>query len=89
MNLRTAADAKAELHRKGISVTGWAQANNVSPFVVFQLLAGKVKGMRGDAHRAAVLLGMKAGEVIADEQIKNALCQESTRVNASTTKGTR
>lgn len=70
---RTAAEAKAEMHRKGIPVTDWARANNISPFVVFQLLSGKVKGTRGEAHRAAVLLGMKAGEVVEASQVKNAM----------------
>ena len=75
MNIRTAAEARSELLRKGVSVTGWSKANDLNPVTVFQLLQGKVKGVRGEAHRAAVLLGMKAGEVVEADHVKNALAQ--------------
>lgn len=73
MRTRTAAEAKAELERKGISISAWARANNLSGQVVHQVLAGTVKGTRGEAHRAAVLLGMKQGEVVPADCVKNAL----------------
>lgn len=79
MATRSADQAKAELRRKGVSVTGWAKANNLCPVTVFQLLAGRLKGTRGESHRAAVLLGMKDGAVIEANQVKNALAPTNAR----------
>lgn len=61
--LRTAADARAELQRQGVSVTQWAIANGYSPNNVFDVLGGRKKCIRGQSHDIAVKLGMKAGEV--------------------------
>jgi gp16 family phage-associated protein len=35
--------------------------NNVDPATTYQILSGRKKGRRGEAHRVAVLLGMKIG----------------------------
>lgn len=66
MNLRTAAEARAELQAKGISITQWAIANKFSPNLVFEVLGGRKKCVRGQAHEIAVKLGIKAGEICAD-----------------------
>lgn len=63
MTLRTADDVRAELQRKGISVSSWAVANGYSTTLVFEVLAGRKKCIRGQAHNIAVSLGMKDGEV--------------------------
>jgi hypothetical protein len=44
--------------------------------IVYGLLKGRRKGTRGDCHRAAVLLGLKEGEVLPAEQVKNALSSQ-------------
>ncbi|HEY9105235.1 MAG TPA: hypothetical protein VIN58_01060 [Roseateles sp.] len=46
----------------GVSVAGWAKANNLSAPLVHRILAGHMKCTRGESHRAAVLLGLKKGE---------------------------
>lgn len=79
MKIRTAGQARAELERKGISVMEWARANDLSYFVVSQVLNGRVKGTRGESHRAAVLLGMKAGELVAPDKVKDALAPRKDR----------
>jgi gp16 family phage-associated protein len=61
--LRTPEQARAELQRKGVSVASWARGNNVSPSVVYGVLYGRLLGTFGAAHRAAVLLGLKDGEI--------------------------
>jgi gp16 family phage-associated protein len=61
--LKTATQVKAELRRKGINVAAWARSNNIHPQTVQDLLRGKLVGHRGQAHRAAVLLGLKDGDV--------------------------
>ncbi|WP_199742106.1 hypothetical protein [Vulcaniibacterium tengchongense] len=57
----------ADLDARGISIRGWARANGVKASAVYHLLSGKNKGRRGEAHRAAVLLGLKSG-AIEDQQ---------------------
>jgi gp16 family phage-associated protein len=57
--LRTPAQAHNWLRANGISATDWAREHGFSRYTVTDLLRGKRKGHRGEAHRAAVLLGMK------------------------------
>ena len=61
--LRTRQQARAHITSLGLSVREWAQAHNLSPDNVTALLCGNSKGVRGQAHDAAVLLGMKVGVV--------------------------
>lgn len=57
---RTREEALAWFDASGTPVTSWAQANGFAPSVVYALLAGRTKGRRGEAHRAAVALGLKS-----------------------------
>ena len=59
--IRTAAQAKAWLDHQGKSVQEFARENGVDPATTYQVLAGRKKGKRGEAHKVAVLLGMKDG----------------------------
>jgi gp16 family phage-associated protein len=59
--LRTAAQAKAWLEQQGKSVQEFARENDVDPATTYQILSGRKKGRRGEAHKVAVLLGMKIG----------------------------
>jgi gp16 family phage-associated protein len=61
--LRTTEEVKADLRRRGRSVPQVAAEIQVSPRIVYAVLAGRHKGLRGQAHRAAVLLGLKDGVV--------------------------
>lgn len=61
--LRTHQEAKAHLDFQGISVSQWARENQVNRSLVYEILAGRKKCMRGMSHNIAVLLGMKAGVV--------------------------
>lgn len=79
MLLKTPDQVKAELSRKGISIAKWAAANELSPLIAYQVLSGRHKGTRGEAHRAAVLLGIKDGEVVGPADVKGALDNSSTR----------
>lgn len=60
--LRTPAQAREALEREGKSVAEFSREHDLDPFTVYQLLAGKKKGKRGMAHRAAVALGIKEGK---------------------------
>lgn len=70
---KTAEEVKAELNHNGISIAAWAAANGFSYSMVLEVLAGRKKGVRGQAHKIMVKLGMKEGEVVADNQIANML----------------
>lgn len=69
--LRTPAQARAELRRKGVSITQWAVSNGYSPNLVFEVLSGRRNPTLGQTHQIAVALGLKAGEIVTDP--KNAL----------------
>ncbi len=66
MNLRTPQEARAELERKGVSVSAWAVANGFNPNLVIMILSGQRKPLRGQSHNIAVKLGIKAGEACTD-----------------------
>lgn len=71
--LRTPEEVRAEFQRKGISIAQWSLANGFNTQLVFEVLAGRKKGIRGQSHQIAVKLGLKEGEVIAAGQVANAL----------------
>ena len=64
--IRTAAQAKAWLEYQGKSVQEFAREHGVDPATTYHVLAGRKKGKRGEAHKVAVLLGMKDG-IIASQ----------------------
>ena len=57
--LRTPAQARKWIVANGINVSEWCRVNGFSRDTVADLLRGKRKGNRGEAHKAAVALGMK------------------------------
>lgn len=63
MSIRTAADARAELQKAGISITQWALSHKFSPNLVFEVLGGRKKCVRGQSHEIAVKLGIKEGSI--------------------------
>ncbi|WP_297572629.1 DNA-binding protein [uncultured Deefgea sp.] len=58
--LKTPQQAHAWFRANGICINDWCRENKLSRFTVLDLLRGRRKGLRGEAHRAAVLLGLKA-----------------------------
>ncbi|MBY8930083.1 DNA-binding protein [Pseudomonas sp. Wu6] len=69
--IRTAAQAKAWLEHQGKSVQAFAREHGVDPATTYQVLAGRKKGRRGEAHKVAVLLGMKEGIILAEADGQN------------------
>ncbi|KQB53210.1 hypothetical protein AQS70_11595 [Pseudomonas endophytica] len=63
--IRTAAQAKAWLEHQGKSVQEFAREHGVDPATTYQVLSGRKKGKRGEAHKVAVLLGMKDGIILS------------------------
>lgn len=61
--LKSIAQVRAELDRAGMTVSEWARQHDINRWTVFEVLHGRNKGRWGEAHRAAVLLGLKQGEI--------------------------
>lgn len=70
--LKTTRQARAEFDRKGVPIAAWARAHGVSASLVYEILAGRKKCLRGSSHRVAVLLGLKAGEIVGSAAAVNA-----------------
>jgi gp16 family phage-associated protein len=59
----TPEQARAALDRKGVSIAEFCRMYELNRNLVSDLLNGRKKGRRGEAHRAAVLLGIKDGVI--------------------------
>lgn len=67
---KTIAQVKRDFLEAGISVAEWARANGFDRMTVVDVLRGHRQGKRGEAHRVAVALGIKAGHVIDVKRFK-------------------
>ncbi len=59
-----AARARAAIERLGISQAALARALGVSKRITNEVIRGRLLGSRGDAHKVAVALGLKDGEIL-------------------------
>lgn len=57
------AQARARFHSTGTSVISWARENGYKPSIVYEVLNGRMKCLRGMSHRIAVQLGIKDGVI--------------------------
>ncbi len=57
---QTAKSANAWFIRHGVCKSQWARDMGFDRSIVVDLLRGRLKGLRGEAHLAAVALGLKA-----------------------------
>jgi len=55
--------ARDEMNRRGITIREWSRQHGLSERIVRGVISGRFKGKYGQAHRAAVLLGIKDGVV--------------------------
>lgn len=58
--------ARERLSKLGLTAKEWAEQHDITPSTVYAVLNGQQKCLRGEAHRAAVLLGIKEGVVAGD-----------------------
>ena len=54
---------REQMDRQGVSIADFSRKHRLNKNLVSDLLNGRKKGKRGEAHRAAVLLGIKDGEI--------------------------
>ena len=52
--------------RTGQSIAGWADKNGFGRSLVYAVLNGKKKCIRGESHKIAVLLGIKEGTIVEE-----------------------
>ncbi|CAK7016588.1 hypothetical protein CUZ56_02673 [Saezia sanguinis] len=61
---RTVREVLAEFNRRGITITEWASHHQFSRVLVYAVLRGDRKCLRGQSHRIAVALGIKDSELL-------------------------
>ena len=61
--LRTLEEVEREFDRRGISKADWAREHGIRPGVLYEIFSLRSACKRGEAHRAAVLLGLKDGTI--------------------------
>jgi gp16 family phage-associated protein len=57
--IKTREQVKARFEAEGISIADWARRHGFNCITVYRVLAGTVKGTRGEAHQIAVALDLK------------------------------
>lgn len=57
----------------GISVSEWARQNGFSASLVYQILEGNRRCIRGQSHQIAVALGLKQGSITSVFELNNQL----------------
>jgi len=59
---RTPQQVQAWFHENGISVAEWSARHGFSSALVYAVMKGQRKCLRGESHRIAVMLGLKSTE---------------------------
>lgn len=58
----TRTQVRDEFRRQGVRISAWASDRGYPPQLVYALLAGRIRGDYGQAHRIAVDLRIKSPE---------------------------
>ena len=58
---RSREETREIIEHSGVSIAEWARENQFSSGLVYQVLEGKRRCLRGQSHRIAVALGLKEG----------------------------
>lgn len=64
---------KLVFDESGVSIAEWARTNGFSSALVYQVLDGNRKCLRGQSHQIAVALGMKRGKEMDVTQLSKIL----------------
>lgn len=76
--LLDASSAKRLFELSGTSVAEWARVRGFSAGLVYQVLEGRRKCMRGQSHQIAVALGLKHGETLGLDELSRRLVAGQT-----------
>lgn len=76
---KTPETVKLQFELHGLSIREWAQSQGFSERLVYAVLSGKSKGLRGECFRIAVALGLRQEPQIEDAPtfVKDALLQRA------------
>lgn len=75
-----ATQVKALFCDTGVSVAEWARVRGFSTGLVYQVLEGNRKCLRGQSHRIAVALGLKEGVMMDVMELSRRLEARETSV---------
>lgn len=65
----TPEQAREKMNKEGVTIADWARSHCVDQNITYRVLDGRLKGRSGEAHRVAVLLGIKDGVIsVANEK---------------------
>lgn len=59
MDNRSRQQVRSQFRQHGVSIRAWARSHGFPVASVYAVLAGRIRGERGEAHRIAVALGVK------------------------------
>lgn len=59
--MKTTSQVRADFRKTGITIREWSKKHGFKPQAVSIVMAGKAKCYYGNAHKIAVLLGIKDG----------------------------
>ena len=59
LSLKTPQEVREEFNKSGTPINLWAVENGFKPSLVYEVLSGRKKCLRGQCHKIAVLLGIK------------------------------
>lgn len=79
--------ARALFEASGLSVAEWARRKGFSTGLVYQVLEGRRKCLRGQSHQIAVALGLKQGEAIGFDELSRRLQEAGRRDSSGETGG--
>lgn len=68
-NIHSVKGVRGIFEDSGISVAEWARARGFSTSLVYQVLEGRRKCLRGQSHRIAVALGIKQGSIVSVQEL--------------------
>ena len=60
--MKSREEVRREFTERGLSISGWAKQRGFSQALVYQVLNGHRKALRGESHKIAVELGLKEGK---------------------------
>lgn len=72
-----AKSARDAFEASGIPVAEWARAQGFSTNLVYQVLEGRRKCVRGQSHQIAVALGLKDGVRLTVEELTKRLAAKA------------
>lgn len=67
-NMKTVEQVRTEFNRAGQSITQWATAHGYPAYLVQQVLSGRARCLRGRSHEIAVLLHLKEGYIMRNQE---------------------